>query len=352
MKKLCVLLAVLLLAGCSLNSSAPVEENDLNKILKNMTLEEKVAQMFITSYPAPKDTTPGGYIFFANDFKNSDASSFKALVEKEQASAKIPLFMGVDEEGGTVNRVSKFNQFRDTPFLSPQDLYKNGGLDAIAKDTAEKSNLLKDLGLNLNFAPVCDVSTSQKDFMYKRSFGQNAQKTSEYVTTVTEKMNDAKIGSVLKHFPGYGSCGDTHTQIIRDSRPYSQFKSTDFLPFSAGILAGGGMVLVAHNIVECMDADVPASISPEVHRILRQELGFDGIIITDDMAMSGIADFCGDSDAAVLAVKAGNDMLCSTVCAKQISAVIDAVKAGEISEDRIDKSVIRILTYKRFLGLI
>lgn len=125
--------------------------------------------------------------------------------------------------------------------------------------------------------------------------------------------------------------------------PNETFLNSDFLPFQEGIASGAGMVLVSHNVVACMDESFPASLSPQVHKILREKLGFKGVVITDDLAMSGVRDFAGDTEIAVQAVKAGNDMLCCTDFELQIPAVIEAVKSGEITEQRINESVMRIL---------
>ena len=195
---------------------------------------------------------------------------------------------------------------------SPQALYSEGGFDRITSDTAEKDALLRDLGINVNFAPVCDVSTDPSDFIYARSFGMDAEQTGEYVRTVVTQMVSDKTGMVLKHFPGYGNNADTHTGIAIDERPMDTFRQSDFLPFQAGIASGAQSVLVSHNVVNCMDADRPASLSAEVHRILREELGFDGVILTDDLIMDAIRDYTGGENAAVLAVQAGNDMLTSS----------------------------------------
>ena len=138
----------------------------------------------------------------------------------------------VDEEGGKVNRVSRYPAFRQAPFPSSQVLYENGGFDAVRLDTLEKSRLLKSLGINVNFAPVCDISQDPADFIYDRSFGKDASLTSAYVETAVQAMKEEQMGCVLKHFPGYGNNADTHTGISYDRRPYETFTSSDFLPFS------------------------------------------------------------------------------------------------------------------------
>ena len=262
------------------------------------------------------------------------------------------MLIGVDEEGGTVVRVSSNPNLRGTKFQSPQALYSEGGFDRITSDTAEKDALLRDLGINVNFAPVCDVSTDPSDFIYARSFGMDAEQTGEYVRTVVTQMVSDKTGMVLKHFPGYGNNADTHTGIAIDERPMDTFRQSDFLPFQAGIESGAQSVLVSHNVVNCMDADRPASLSAEVHRILREELGFDGVILTDDLIMDAIRDYTGGENAAVLAVQAGNDMLTSSDFETQYNAVLAAVQDGTIPESQIHASAVRVIDWKMQLGLI
>lgn len=328
------------------------------EILKEMSLEEKVGQMFIARCPDEQAAEKisqyyvGGYILFASDFENKTKDQAIEEIRLYQETSKIPMFIGVDEEGGAVNRVSKFPAFREEPFPSPQDLFLAGGMEAVKKDTEEKSRLLKELGINVNFAPVCDVSQNPSSFIYKRTFGQDAQATGEYVKTVVETMKKEKMGSVLKHFPGYGDNEDTHTEMVYDNRPYEQFVSSDFLPFQEGIKAGADAVLVSHNIVSAMDSSSPASLSEKVHAVLREDLGFQGVIVTDDLVMDGIRKFTDDKAAAVKAVQAGNDLLCCTDFEVQIPAVTEAVKAGQISLEQIDQSVLRILNMKLSLGII
>ena len=212
--------------------------------------------------------------------------------------------------------------------------------------------MLKSLGINVNLAPVCDVSVNENDYIHGRSFGQDAEQTAIFAETVVKEMNNQGMGSVLKHFPGYGNNSDTHTGIVYDSRPYSTFLESDFVPFKAGIKAGCGCVMVSHNIVSCIDEKYPASLSSKVHQTLRKELNFDGVVMTDDLCMEAITQYTDGRNTAVLAIEAGNDMLISTDFVQQIPAVIDAVNSGEISEDRIDRSVLRILNWKISLGII
>ncbi len=347
------------LAVTPTTTPTPVEVSNEEKIkqraleiLTQMSLEEKVGQMFFARCPevdAVQDVSQyhlGGYLLFGRDFKDFSKDEVIQHIKSYQEAATIPLWIGVDEEGGTVTRISRYSQFRDQVFPSPQELYAKGGFDAIKADTIEKSKLLKELGINVNFAPVSDISTNPVDFIYARSFGKGADETSTYVKTVVATMQEQGVNSVLKHFPGYGDNKDTHTGIAIDERPYEQFVANDFLPFEAGINEGAEFILISHNRVTSMDETTPASLSNNVHALLRNELNFDGITITDDLSMDAIGLFAKDSDAAVLAILAGNDMLCSTDYKEQFTSVIKAVKDGTITEERIEESVLRILKYK------
>ena len=343
------------------SSQPPLPQNEdqiIQELVSAMSLEEKVGQMFIARCPETGGADKvaqyklGGYILFGRDFKDKTAQQVRDDIASYQAAAGIPMLIGTDEEGRTVVRASSNPNLFPAKSLSPQALYAQGGMDAILQDTRQKSVTLLDLGVNVNFAPVADVSTDPEDFIYDRSFGQDAQATASYVSQVVAVMEQEHIGSVLKHFPGYGNNADTHTGIAVDERPYETFETSDFLPFQAGIQAGADAVLVSHNIVTCMDPDLPASLSPAVHQVLRSQLGFDGVILTDDLAMDAVAQYAQDGSAAVLAVQAGNDMILTTDFESQIPQVIAAVQDGVISEDQINRSVARVLSWKYELGLL
>lgn len=332
-------------------------ENDASRLLVNMTLEEKIGQIFLVRCPLDEDLTsfmsmkPGGFIMFGRDFKDKTRDEVINNIKSYQARSKTPMIIGVDEEGGTVVRVSSNPLLSSERFKSPQELYKAGGLDEIKNDAIKKSNLLLDLGINLNLAPVADISTDKNDFIYDRSFGKPAPETSEYVKTVISAMGESKISGALKHFPGYGNNVDTHTGSSYDIRPYEHFENEDFLPFIAGIEAGAESVLVSHNVVEAMDKVLPASLSKNVHDILRNKLKFTGIIMTDDMSMEAIQSL-KDISPEVMAVEAGNDMLIVTDFKKSYNVLLSAVKDGEISIETIDEAVLRILKWKYYMGIM
>ena len=346
----------------------PTEEElaaqEIDDLLASLTTEEKVGQLFFVRCPADSAVEDvaayhlGGYLLFGRDFTDKTADDVIQTIRAYQTAAAadtgIPLLIGVDEEGGTVVRVSSNPHLRSAKYPSPQKLLSQGGTEALVENTAEKDALLHSLGINVNLAPVADVSTNSGDFIYDRTFGLDAEGTSDCVTAVVEQMAADGMGSVLKHFPGYGSNVDTHTGIAVDQRPLEQFESADFLPFSAGMAAGNGTtaVLVSHNIMTAVDESLPASLSPAVHDLLRDELGFDGVVMTDDLAMDAVAAYSESGAVAVMALQAGNDLIITTDYRTQIPKVLEAVENGTLSPDTIDTACRRVLTWKQALGLL
>ena len=381
MKRIIIIILILvMISGCRSNSdskvkgkkkdsntsvSVPSEYNDngifkdyyeaaYNKLM-SMNIDEKIGQMLLVRMDDTKvdsiinDYHVAGFVMFSRDFKNKSKEEVKSEIDKYQGMSKIPLLFTVDEEGGTVVRISSNKKLRSTPFKSPQDIYNESGMEGIISDAEEKSELLSSLGINVNLAPVADVSTNINDFIYDRSFGKNADETSKYVETVVNTYNESGLGSCLKHFPGYGNNVDTHTGISIDARDYSVFESSDFLPFKAGIDAGVPSILISHNIVKSMD-DKPGSLSIKVHEILRNDLGFTGVIITDDLAMDAISKYV--DNANVEAVKSGNNLLITTDYETSFSDIKEAYNNKEIDDMTINKAVFKVLAWKYSLGLL
>jgi len=326
--------------------------------LSGMTLKEKVAQMIMVSCHPSIDIDAasrfgvGGICLYAHSFESKTREQVVDMINSYQSSAKVPMLVSVDEEGGTVVRISTNPNLRATPFLSPSEIFVQGGMQAITDDTNEKADLLLSLGVNVNLAPVCDVPLDSTNYIYDRCFSLDHDEVADYASTVVSTMKQKKIGSCLKHFPGYGGSVDTHQSMSYDNREFADFVNGDFKPFEAGIRAGADCVLVSHNIVGCMDKDVPASLSKTVHDVLRNDLKFEGVIITDDLVMEGIAQFTDGDSAAVAAIKAGNDMIICNDFAGAVDAIVKAVNSGEIQQSQIDESVVRIMKWKSDLGLL
>ena len=336
--------------------SAPVDPMDA--LLSSMTVEEKVGQLFLARHPAEDAIHDieayhlGGYLLFGRDIEGETPDSLKAKLDSYQFASPIPLLMAVDEEGGTVCRVSNHSAFRSRRFPSPRESYASGGMEQVLSTETEKAALLRELGINVNMGPVCDIAANAGSFMYQRSLGQSPEETGRFVSATVQIYENHSLGSVLKHFPGYGSNADTHTDIIIDSRSLEELETVDLLPFAAGIQAGADAILVSHNIVTAMDDQYPASLSPAVHDYLRNTMDFAGVIVTDDLVMEAITQAYGPEEAAVLAVLAGNDLLCSSEYQIQYPSVLEAVNSGRISMEQLDASVMRILQWKKKLGLI
>ena len=383
--KLLIVLICFLLTGCSpsglsetvqttftsvpettVQPTAPTETtvpetaayDPIKEIIGDMSLQERVGQLFLARCDDTVALTDienyhlGGFVLFGQDFEAQTPDSMRQKLSGYQAAAKLPLLIAVDEEGGTVTRVSSNPNFRSSRFPSPRSAYAQGGMDLVSDLETEKIQLLTSLGINVNLGPVCDITTDPNAFMYQRSLGQDPYETSDFVSGTVTSMKHGSLGSCLKHFPGYGNNVDTHTGIATDSRSLVELESQDLVPFAAGIAAGCDAILVSHTVVEALDPLIPASLSPAVHAYLRNEMGFDGVILTDDLVMQAITDQYGAGEAAVLAVLAGNDLLCSTDYRTQYNAVYQAVLDGRIDIDTLNRAVRNVLEWKMNLGLI
>lgn len=246
------------------------------KIMADMTLEEKVGQLFLLHYPGDGSGTvaqatalidkyhPGGYLVFASMFENNTTAGVQKKIADTQAASDIPLLFTVDEEGGIaasgnrVVRVSKYPQYGHDPFRSPQELKAAGGLAAVAADAVDKANFLANLGLNVNHAPVADVA-GPGGMMYGRTWGGDGLENAKYVETLVEASEGAGMPTTLKHFPGYGgTSSDTHNGFAVNDLSLEDFYYNDLLPFHAGIAAGSRAVMVTHNTINCLDTAKPA----------------------------------------------------------------------------------------------
>lgn len=342
-----------------LESTAPTEaHDDIDDMISKMTVEEKVGQLFYVNCRGADMTDAitnyhiGGVLLFGADFEGKTKSEVVSTISEMQSLAKVPLIIGTDEEGGTVVRASDNTNLRDEAYLSPSDTFSNGGWSAIEDDAYDKAEFLLSLGVNVNMAPVCDVTSDPYAFMYCRSFSGDVDNTSRFVDIVVRASKDKQLGTVLKHFPGYGNNSDTHYDSSTDSRTFAELQDNDFLPFKAGINAGADSILVSHLIVNCMDSQNPASLSASVHDVIRDTLNFDGVIMTDDLEMAAVSNLDDDIALSVAAFKAGNDFMCCGDIDEEYPALLSAVKNGEISTDRLNESVKRVLIWKKNLGIL
>lgn len=327
-------------------------------LLSRLTPAQQVGQLFLIRCPQQEEEAcirryqPGGLVLFAVDFENRTAEQCLERMERLQQAASVPLLISADEEGGTVCRVSRQPQLRKERFPSPRALYTDGGWNALERDCVEKCALLRQVGVNVNLAPVCDLSDDPAHFIYPRSISGDPEIGCAFVSQQVRLSAREGMGTVLKHFPGYGGNADTHIGFSRDSRPLSLLRSCDLRPFAAGVQAGCGAIMMSHNIIEAVDDSRPASLSAPMHHLLRQELGFSGVIVTDDLRMDAVSSFWKPEEAAVQAVLCGNDMLCVSDWELQLPAVLQAAENGTLPEKRLREACLRVLRWKEQLGLL
>ena len=323
---------------------------EAEEILKDMTIYEKIGQLFIGRYN--KDTAIeqvekyhiGGFCLFAQNLVGHTVKQLKDELALVQKKSKLLLSYSIDEEGGIVNRASLY--FRDEPFPSPRDSYVKGGINEILKIEKEKIALLSKLSFNLNFAPVADVSQNKSDYIYLRTLGEDANTTSEYINAVVDEYFKEEYSCCLKHFPGYGNNRNTHDDVAHDYRPIDYLRANDLIPFKNAVNHNVPWIMISHNIYHSIDEEYPASISAKVHELLRKECNFSGIATTDSLSMGAIEKYAVHASAGALAIKAGNDIILTSNLEKHINQVIKAVEDKEIDEETIHLHARRVIAWK------
>ena len=326
-----------------------------NQYLKKLSPDERIGQLLLVRYPDDYDNEIikkyqfGGYIFFERDFDSKTKNEVIEMIGKATNNSNTPLLTAVDEEGGLVTRISYNENLVTSPFKSPRELFNTHGFKEIKKDNTRKNKILAELGLNVNLAPVVDLSNNTNDYMYDRAFSGDPKLTAKFAKIIINNSKNSTVSYVLKHFPGYGNNVDTHTGTAIDKRTLKEIKEKDLVPFKEGIKATAEAILISHNIVNSIDENNPASLSTDIHNLLRDELNFTGIIITDDIAMGATSDI---KDSTVKAILSGNDLIITTDYEQSIKEIKNAIKNNVISEKQIDKIAFRIISWKYYKGLL
>lgn len=338
------------------------------KLMKTMSLKEKIYQMFIVS---PEQITGvkrvtaagsatreavnkypvGGIIYSKPNMLSKE--QIAEVISNTQSYSQTKLFIAVDEEGGKVNRLM---DSVGTTFIDSMYSYRNKG-EKTAKTNAQTiARDIRSLGFNLDFAPVADVwSNPDNTVISDRAYSDDFQTAAKLVCSAVEGFKEEGVLCTLKHFPGHGDTSeDSHTGMAYVNKTLKELREEEFLPFGAGIDEGADFVMVGHLMANEIDHEYPASLSEKViGGIIRDELGFEGIVITDSLQMSAITDNYTNAETAVLAVKAGNDILLEPEDLEgAVTAIEHAVSEGEISEECIDEHVERILATKITAGII
>lgn len=335
----------------------------INDRIAAMPLEDKVAGLFIvtpesitgvaTATKAGEGTKEalekypvGGIIYFAKNIKNKE--QLAEMIENTILYAKYPLFLGIDEEGGSVSRLTESKLVEKT--ASAQEIGKSGDADQAYQAGTAIGTYLKEFGFNLDFAPVADVANVDGSVMAKRSYGEDAAAVTPFVLSMMQGLEDQGITACVKHFPGIGSTKeDTHDGLAVIDRTAEELRGCEFTVFKAAIDAGADMIMMTHAAAPALTGDnTPSSMSGAVVTdILREELGFEGMIVTDAMNMAAISDYYDADVAAISALKAGCDMiLMPDDFEKAYNGVLQAVQESVISEERINDALRRIYRIK------
>jgi beta-N-acetylhexosaminidase len=329
----------------------------VDRRLASMTLEQKIRSLIIANQPGTDPAALqsfvsvndlGGFILMGSNVPESPGE-LAGITSAITGSAELPRLIGIDEEGGLIKRL---------PYdgYAGADTLRNEPVSSTLSAFTSRGELLSSVGVNLNFGVVADVSSDPQSFIYGRSFGGDPTATAERVVAAVQG-EDSSVLSTIKHFPGHGSApGDSHVGVPTSPLTFDQWLATDAVPFQAGIDAGSSTVMFGHLAFPAVDP-LPSSLSPLWHKILREQLGFTGVIITDDMTMlehSHLPEYENRANNAVLALAAGNDVLLYVPGADFdsgaiVSAVVAAVQSGQLSEADIDDSARRVLTLRREL---
>jgi beta-N-acetylhexosaminidase len=406
-KRLCALLLILNLvvlsgSGCSLpgkkadvdyvppasetgeNTAEPEEvgmsEEDATyaslDYLETMTLEEKVGQLFVVNleqldnskgdyYEFHKITGKmkktlekykvGGVILFSRNI--SRRKQTKKLLSSLQNNVSVPLFTAVDEEGGEVARVANNPDMKTTTFPTMEEIGQSQDGDYVYDMASVIGQEIGELGFNVDFAPVADVKTSElNQEIGTRSFGDDPETVAKLVSAYVKGLKTQNICSTLKHFPGQGSSdGDTHQDSVDIDSSIAGLRKTDFVPFEAGIEAGADFIMVSHiSVSKVTETSEPASMSKLIMTtILREELDYEGLIITDAFDMASITKYYSPGEAAAGAFEAGADLiLMPQNLPEAYDAILEKVKSGDIAEKRLNDTVQRILQLKYEKGIM
>lgn len=335
----------------------------VNAGIEVMPLEDKVAGLFIvtpeaitgvsTAIKAGEGTQQalaqyavGGIIYFSKNIQSE--AQLKEMIDNTQLYTKYPLFIAVDEEGGKVSRVADAGI--GTKVDTAQAIGQTGDANNAYTAGTTIGGYLSGLGFNLNFAPVADLANVEGSVMEGRAYGSDAVMVAPFVSSMVQGLQEQKVTACLKHFPGIGSStADTHNGLATTDRSAEDFRANEFTVFKSGIDAGADMIMVGHMSAPSLAGDnTPSTLSKAVVTdILREELDFDGVIITDAMNMSAISNYYGSDEAAVMALKAGCDMILMPEDFElAYNGVLEAVRNGTISEERVNDALRRIYRIK------
>lgn len=336
--------------------------------LAGMDMEQKLWQLIFTT---PDDLTGipgatqagdltrqalakypvGGLCYFSANLE--DREQVTALLQGTAQLAEIPVFLAVDEEGGIVSRLGSNEELGITALAPAAEYGAAGDAEAVRTAAAKLSQEMAALGFNMNFAPVADLAVEGNTEIGTRAYSADPAVVSQLSGAMVRALQDNGIAACLKHFPGHGAVQtDSHEGAAVSTRTLEQLRQEEFAAFRGGVEQGVLFVMMSHQSNESISS-LPCSLSPEAVALLRGELGFGGVIITDSLKMGAVADGYSAEEAAVMAIEAGCDMvLMPADVFAAYDGLVAAVLNGRLTQQRVDESVLRILTAKYQLGIM
>ena len=380
-RSLAILLSAALLLGCvgcrtnsadtgSAAQTKPTKTEEVQNIVDSMSLEEKVAQLFLVQPEAIVDigtataagdatkqainkTPVGGFVYFSDNLQSEQQvqDMLRNVQKYSEDRIGLPAFLSVDEEGGTVARVASTGRFDVTDVGDMEKIGASGDVQQARQAGETIGSYLSELGFNLDFAPDADVLTNPDNTVVKkRSFGSDPRVVSDMSLAVTQGLAQHQVYSVYKHFPGHGAtAGDTHQGYAYTDKTLDELKQSELIPFENAIQNNAEFIMAAHiSAPRVTGDDTPASLSKTmITDILRGQMGYDGIVVTDAMNMGAVTEQYTSAQAAVKALQAGADLvLMPEDFQEAYQGVLDAVKDGTLTEQRINESVTRIVKVK------
>ncbi|MBV9258344.1 MAG: glycoside hydrolase family 3 [Ktedonobacteraceae bacterium] len=346
------------------------QERKVHQIMQDMSLDQKLGQLIIVEYIGTDYAATGlqemvaqqyvGGFMYQESNHNFDApynvtANVNALSAQAQKDAHIPLLIATDQEGGLVNRLYSFHG----SLPSAQEMAATGNPNTALQQGAQAAQWLQQLGINADLAPVVDVHTVDPPILESRMFGSDPRTVATYAGAFLDGLQKNGVVGTLKHFPGLGAItSDPHAGLPTVTRNMADLEAIDLAPYKMMIRQNHpAMIMSTDVLTTAIDPTLPAELSPKaINGVLRKELGYDGVVITDGLYMGGISARWSLSQAAVLSIVAGNDLVEGPYSPAQVADVVAALKTaiqqGQLSVDRINQSVQRILLMKMQYGII
>lgn len=334
--------------------------NRATRLVDEMTAGERAGQLFLAHWPGSVDNAKamvdnyhvGGFLTFGSFYESLTPELARSNIMSVQYhtvdNGGTPLLFTTDEEGGNVTRVSKHPKYRTRPF-DAASVVKSGGEAGIKRDGLEKALFLRSLGLNVNHAPVADMAEAGS-YVWERTYKAGTADTARYIASAVRGLEQGHIGSTMKHFPGYGkSPDDTHGGAVADSRTRNDLLYNDLIPFYAGMHSGGHSVMVSHTTMGGLGDSIPASLSPSVYSILRDDLGFWGVAMTDDLCMGAVP---AGGNSALAALEAGADMVICSNVEDGYTAVTGKMASDAAFASSVKDKCTRVVAWKLSMGLM